>query len=92
MDEQKFEGLLREGKIEEALNLIDELLEKPLTEEEQGEMYLNLIQIYLRYKTSIGEQYLEELKEAIESLSQLDKESGKMVDDIDLKSARDVLK
>ena len=72
IDNAKFNELLKQGKIEEAKQLLKDFINSEWTKEDEGEYYVNLISEYIQMSNTINKAYLTEVKHLTEALDKLD--------------------
>jgi len=91
LNNDEFNQLLSQGKIDEAKQLIKDFINSEWTEADQGEHYVDLITSYIKMSNTVNEAYIAELleiKEALEKIDQIkdeaekDRELGKIRDQI----------
>ena len=92
VDIKLFEELLEQEKLEEAVNLLKDYLQKPLTDSEQGGLYAAFALAYAKIKTQATKEYIEDLKEIEKLLKELNKVEQKLDDASNLDQVRYKLK
>ncbi len=67
---EKLKTLFAEGKVDEARSLIKEIVDAPLSPEEEGEMLVSLAKAYLEATNAADAAYIEALEKLAEKQKQ----------------------
>jgi len=72
IDTKQLETLIDQGDHEGAQKLIEQELQKPLSDEEAGEYYTQLMRIYMRYMTELNDELASILEESQQLMRNID--------------------
>ncbi len=88
----EIKNLLDQEKFEEAKVLMEAYFIEPLPEEERGQAYLNIVEMYVDMATHFGQQKKELLQTALTTLEEIDKKGRNLEDIINLDKIRKQIK
>jgi|GEM_PF-2135016 len=72
IDNQQFNDLIKQGKLDEAKKLLKEFFAGDWDKSDEGEYYVNLITEYMEMSNTINTAYIQHLQEIKKQLDELD--------------------
>jgi flagellin-specific chaperone FliS len=88
LEMKKLEQLIKEQRFEEAKAILDAFFAKEWTKEEKGEMYVQLMMMYMQITNRLNEEYLQTLDETIATIKEINTSYDAAVTKTKTKSVR----
>lgn len=83
-NEEQLNQLLSENKLDEAKEMITQVLDRPLTSEEKGAALVTLAAAYIKASNEANKRYEQALDDVLASLKKIDETQSQANDQIDI--------